>query len=465
MILDRNVTVNQLCIFTVVALLSSSQTICQTSVAANLFAADGKLDPGVMQILSTVQVGTLYFAIGLLVICTLFPQGMSQPTRLRLASVLAVSFGLLVGAILCELTCRTVNVLRHGLWLRSPIPGQPELITVNGLKFPQPGYYSAPVRNDLSDRSDRIAVYINRFGMKGPETSADKQESRVILCVGGSTTYGWNLPNMQTYPAQLQLMLNDYYGTEEVKVLNVGVPAYAAQHVIAALKRRWYKLQPDVVLYYGGYNDIWRGLAKQYEEQGNDRLRTDRDVPDLSLDLGPRKAGPVRISMTTVSLARPLAHLMDKLRSRIPYHGYSLKPSEVGRHSDPLRQDLLTQYRHDLEQLISIAHSIPSKPVLATFASCWDPRVPETSSSARWARAAHDIPWLTAEPMHAAMEAYRHAAAQVASSSGVPLIRVDRRIPPAADNFFDTIHLSPQGARQLAQNFFDLIKEKQLLSK
>ncbi|MBI3468742.1 MAG: hypothetical protein HY000_37540, partial [Planctomycetes bacterium] len=138
--------------------------------------------------------------------------------------------------------------------------------------------------------------------------------------------------------------------------------------------------------------------------------------------------------------------------------------NEAGRSRDALQPELIARYRRDLEELADLCESRGIKLALATFASSWNPHDPSTASPARWARAAADMPWVATEPMYAAMQACREIAAQVAHERGIPLVRMEQKIPPNESNFYDTIHLSPQGAAMLAHGFFDLMEEQHLFS-
>ncbi|MBI3468053.1 MAG: hypothetical protein HY000_34025, partial [Planctomycetes bacterium] len=373
--LARPLTAAELLLFVAVGCTATSLTVCWPSLAANLFASarDGELGAPSARALRWLQVGLLTIGVVCGVVWWRLRRQPSWTTRLRLGHALALGLGVALGGTLAEVACRVGNRMQYGLWWRSPIPAQPPLIQVGPLRLLEPGCYSVPVRNDFTARVTRVPVYVNRFGLKGSEVTETKSTRWRILCVGGSTTYGWYLSNSQMYPAQLQRLLDQRYGLGQAEVLNAGVPAYTTQHVIQALQNRWFRLQPDTVLYYAGYNDVWHAFAEQHGSVP--ALETERptDPASQSLDLGPPKTGPVRVSLATLALANPIANTLARWRSGFPVVDYSLSPNEAGRSRDALQPELIARYRRDLEELADLCESRGIKLALATFASSWNP--------------------------------------------------------------------------------------------
>jgi len=104
----------------------------------------------------------------------------------------------------------------------------------------------------------------NKDGYRGKLIPLVKTGKFRIICMGGSTTYGMSVPLFeQSYPAQLDSLLNNYFAsnarfTEKytgVEVLNAGVEAGASTEELTQyiLKYRYYK--PDLVILHTGGND------------------------------------------------------------------------------------------------------------------------------------------------------------------------------------------------------------------
>lgn len=95
----------------------------------------------------------------------------------------------------------------------------------------------------------------NNFGFRAHDVSVPKPPGVFrIACVGGSTTEEGN-SDTSTYPCVLGKKLNAALGTSTVETINCGISG------IASLRERYrfqdyLCLQPDLVVYYDGVNDI-----------------------------------------------------------------------------------------------------------------------------------------------------------------------------------------------------------------
>ncbi len=106
----------------------------------------------------------------------------------------------------------------------------------------------------------------NKDGYRGNRVPLERNNKFRVLCVGGSTTYGFgvNLPS-ETYPAQLEILLNNFIKNDSViskkysgaEVINAGLEAGNSADEVAQylFKYRYYKA--DVVLVHSGVNDAF----------------------------------------------------------------------------------------------------------------------------------------------------------------------------------------------------------------
>ena len=100
--------------------------------------------------------------------------------------------------------------------------------------------------NNLSTRHN---IHGFRFGGK----KKDPKNIR-ILCIGGSTTWGYDDDTLNTYPAQLQFYLqNKGY---QVDVINAGVPYHTSLDVLMRYITKGIYTDPDILLVHTGGNDI-----------------------------------------------------------------------------------------------------------------------------------------------------------------------------------------------------------------
>lgn len=129
----------------------------------------------------------------------------------------------------------------------------PRYLTLPYLGYvPYPGYtkYGTMQHNDAGYRGTKIPLL--------------KTGRYRVLCLGGSTTYGLGvgLPS-ETYPAQLELLLNKYFSSDSilskkyggVEVLNAGLEAGTSAEELQQYLFKYRYYRPDVVVVHSGIND------------------------------------------------------------------------------------------------------------------------------------------------------------------------------------------------------------------
>lgn len=97
----------------------------------------------------------------------------------------------------------------------------------------------------------------NRLGYRGPEVEIPKPDGIFrIVALGGSTTYGSANRADEAYPAFLQDILREEYGYENVEVVNAGMIGYTTWDNLANYIFRVIELEPDLLIFYEGFNDV-----------------------------------------------------------------------------------------------------------------------------------------------------------------------------------------------------------------
>jgi lysophospholipase L1-like esterase len=130
----------------------------------------------------------------------------------------------------------------------------------------------------------------NRLGYRGPEITQPKPTGAYrIVALGGSTTYGFGIDDYnETYPAQLQRILQEDYGYTQVEVINAGVPEYTSWESLVNLEFRVLDLDPDLLIYYEATNDITARLVYPENYNGQNPARglwqtTEENLPPSAL--------------------------------------------------------------------------------------------------------------------------------------------------------------------------------------
>lgn len=89
--------------------------------------------------------------------------------------------------------------------------------------------------------------------------------TRTILCVGDSNTYGVHLPREQSYPGQLQTLLQRW-SANPWRVVNAGYPGNNTADVRGALAGQIRAWSPEILIVLAGVNNTWSLSSRQLWE-------------------------------------------------------------------------------------------------------------------------------------------------------------------------------------------------------
>ncbi len=110
------------------------------------------------------------------------------------------------------------------------------------------------------DPDNIIRLPIDADRLKGEFRSKEvavKKNACRIICLGGSSTYGWPYKNdpSRAYPAVLEQLLNSEFPNKKYEVINAGVGGYTSYQALYYFEKRLYKFNPDLVTICFGAND------------------------------------------------------------------------------------------------------------------------------------------------------------------------------------------------------------------
>jgi lysophospholipase L1-like esterase len=138
------------------------------------------------------------------------------------------------------------------------------LISLNGNLGVSPwsthtgGYYKFPPNYQLKGAAGQATeiASINSLGFRGPEFRPTKPNGTFrIVCLGGSSTFGYRNGDGGTYPFLLEKILRQASGDAGIEVINAGFPYYNSASVLALLREEISRYDPDVVTLYSAFND------------------------------------------------------------------------------------------------------------------------------------------------------------------------------------------------------------------
>lgn len=114
------------------------------------------------------------------------------------------------------------------------------------------------IQYELTPGSEEGGEAINSDGMRDREFAIPKPKDTFrIACIGDSITYGFEIARKDSYPKQLERLLNTYCAdsNQPFEVLNFGVPGYNLKQIVENVKVKVLKYQPDLIIYGYCLND------------------------------------------------------------------------------------------------------------------------------------------------------------------------------------------------------------------
>ena len=110
-------------------------------------------------------------------------------------------------------------------------------------------------------------ISINNQGIRGAEVPLEKSDDTFrIFVVGGSTTFGnFASSDSTTIPGYLQSLINEIDMDKKIEVFNLGVFARTSFEEVYDLKQNFLKYNPDLIIAYDGWNDLYQDFNR-FEE-------------------------------------------------------------------------------------------------------------------------------------------------------------------------------------------------------
>ncbi|MCB9872108.1 MAG: SGNH/GDSL hydrolase family protein [Planctomycetes bacterium] len=280
---------------------------------------------------------------------------------------------------------------------------------------------------------------------------------RRVVCLGGSTTYGWGVrgDHRMSFPALLGQKLAA--ARPPIRVINAGTPGWTSLEVLIDFETRILDLAPDVVLVYLGINDVMPRVVWPPEEYHSDLsgwLRRDQHVrcPPLLERLTLSRIWLVKSGRLeshsswtwVVGDQPPSSRYFTFLHQR----GTGAYPSGVFVDT-PIEKILQTNrpvfFERNLRNLVGIAKDRGVRVVLTTFAV-----------SSKFP----DRPFVGHPAIRAAVAEHNAILRRIAADTGTPLFDLAAKLPDDASLFTDGCHFTEKGNRLRVDL---LLAEKNLL--
>jgi lysophospholipase L1-like esterase len=151
-------------------------------------------------------------------------------------------------------------------------------------------------------------ISLNAHGFREKEFHKKSPLTFRIICLGDSWTFGANVGQEETYPRQLEQLLEQEFHGSDFEVLNLGVLGYSSYQGLELLKKEALKLKADLIVIAFAMND---SSTAGYR---------DKDIPG---------------SREEVTLVKRIGNVLDKLETYklLKYTALKLKyrPQSISR--------------------------------------------------------------------------------------------------------------------------------------
>lgn len=257
-----------------------------------------------------------------------------------------------------------------------------------------------------------------------------------IVSLGGSSTYGTRVYTEDSYPYLLEEILRQTTSTDKtINVINGGLGGYATPNIIALLSGKIIHLNPAIIIFYVGFNDVWTRLMFSDFKTDYSHAQKTWMKPELPfwrhskfLDMIASKSG------------------FTSKKSHI--HSVAWQPMS-GDPETNLRNSTVDAFRANLMTLISISRTHGSIPILVTQATDFKTH-PLPANNKEWTQA---------------MAEHTKVIWQVAANMSVDLIDIRRLMSDKKEYFLDVLHMNGKGNKKRAQIIADYLVQKKLIGK
>lgn len=288
----------------------------------------------------------------------------------------------------------------------------------------------------------------NSRGFRDREFSIEKPEGTFrIVALGGSTTYTIRVPdNEKMFTRQLENILRDTYGFENVEIINAGVGGYDSWESLINLEFRALDLGPDLIMVYHGTNDVHNRL-----------VTADAYIGDNSGRRKQWKAPPVSPIIEYSILFRIISSKLELGNfHRVGLESYVNSPYYQGQFSknpapDPmalLDSNPPIYFKRNLANMVSIARANAADTLLAT-----------------WAYSPYFDDYAATPYYQYGFTQNNVAVEEVAQEYDVPIFDFAAVMPQEKDFWFDGRHVNEKGALAKAELFAEFMATSGVLDR
>ncbi len=182
--------------------------------------------------------------------------------RRALRAVGATTVGTVVLLLLLEVVLRPVAYFAHGrsdYYLFYGFHSAIGRVGISPWTVYTGHHFKFPPNFELRDAAGQgeETAHTNSLGFRGPDFDPVKPGGTFrIVCLGGSSTFGFHNTDEGTYPYFLQRLYEEEPAPLRVEVINAGFPYYNTGTIRELLEQEIVRYDPDLITLYTAYNDV-----------------------------------------------------------------------------------------------------------------------------------------------------------------------------------------------------------------
>lgn len=287
----------------------------------------------------------------------------------------------------------------------------------------------------------------NSLGYRNDDFPLEKPEGVFrIVALGGSSTYDVSIPdNKEIFTAQLEKLLKEEYGYQNVQVINAGVPGYNSWEILVNLEFRVLDLDPDLVIIYENTNDVHARMVEPASYKGDDSGRRQTWRPPTVPWW--EHSTVLRILSRTLNITRQVS--VDDFVSAPTYMSWPFESRLAAANLEPealLEENRPIYFQRNLENMIAIAREHDVQILFST-----------------WAHSPNLNDYAAQDYYQRGFEENNEVVKEVALSHAIPLFDFAEVMPQDAIYWADGRHVNEAGALVKAQLYAEYIHAQGLI--